>query len=275
MPAIRTKSDVPVSTLVVDDEPLARSLLAALVRRDDSLRLVGECSNGTEAVEAVGRLRPDLVFLDIQMPVMDGIETVRTLLINEHVPYVIFVTAFDDYAVQAFEIDALDYLVKPIEKERFRRSVARARKVIRERDIVTLTSRLLDIGRPGAAGDCNAVQELTLRSGDSIVQISTDDVTWIEAANQYCYVHTANCRYTVSESLGQYAKRITDPRFFRIHRSVLVNAAVVVDVRRRRNGTHRVEIATGESLVLARSRASMVPGLLRTARTWGRNDRAR
>lgn len=261
--------DATISTLVVDDEVLARNLISSLVRREPGLMLIGESGDGAAALDTVESARPDLVFLDIQMPVMGGLAVAERLAGTEYLPYIIFVTAFDEYAIRAFELNALDYLVKPIEKDRFRAAVARARRAIRDREMVALTERLFQLnrmtrGEQRPPGD--GLQELTVRSGDSIIQLTTDDVIWIEAANQYVHIHTGTRTYTVSESLGQYSKRINDPRFFRVHRSAIVNGAAVAGISRQRNGTHLLRLRNGQTLVLARSRASMVPGILRAAR---------
>lgn len=263
------KQDATISTLVVDDEVLARNLISSLVRREPGLMLIGECANGAAALEVIESSRPDLVFLDIQMPVMGGLAVAERLAGEDHLPYIIFVTAFDEYAIRAFELNALDYLVKPIEKDRFRAAVTRARKAIRDREMLALTERLFRLNRMANSerqhsDDC--LQELTVRSGDAIIQLTTNDVIWIEAANQYVHIHTETRTYTVSESLGQYSKRLNDPRFFRVHRSALVNGAAVAGVSRQRNGTHLLRLRSGQTLVLARSRASMVPGILRAAR---------
>ena len=267
MAAGRAETPLPISTLVVDDEVLARNLVTTLVRRDAELRLVGECSDGGAAIESIVRHKPDLVFLDIQMPVVDGLGVARKLAKMDEPPYVIFTTAFDEHAIEAFELNALDYLVKPLQKERFRASVQRAKSAIRDREMLDLTSRLLALGNGQRAEQTGeAEKELTIRNGDSIVQVTTRDIVWVEAASQYVHVHTGNRTFTVSETLSQYSKRIDDPAFFRIHRSALVNGRAVVDVSRQANGTHRLRLVNGHTLTLARSRSGLVPGILRTAR---------
>jgi DNA-binding LytR/AlgR family response regulator len=260
---------LPISTLVVDDEALARSLLATLVKRDAGLRLVGCCRDGAEALEQIATSEPDLVFLDIHMPVIDGLTVARRLATLEHVPYVIFVTAFDEHAIEAFELNALDYLVKPLQKARFNAAVERAKSAIRNRELLGLTERLLALGRdrqPHSGEPTPTETELTVRCGDSLVQLTSADIIWIEAANQYVLIHTATNTYTVSETLAAYSKRVADARFFRVHRSALVNGTAVVDVAKRKNGTHRLRLRNGDTLTVARSRAALVPGILRSAR---------
>jgi len=264
--------NTPIPTMVVDDEALARSLVAALVRQDPDLQLVAECGDGSGALEAIDSVCPQLVFLDVRMPVLSGTQVAERLGTRSNPPYVIFVTAFDDHAIRAFELDALDYLVKPVQKQRFRAAVERAKAAIRSRALCQLTEQILALGgtEQGAVRtDDPGAHELTLRTGDDIVQLATSDIVWIEAANQYVHLHTATRTYTASESLGQYLKKIRDRRFLRVHRSAVVNAAAVTAVRRRRNGTHQLRLANGEKLVLSRSRAGLVPSILRAARLAG------
>jgi two-component system LytT family response regulator len=265
MPA--AKSAVPISTLIVDDEELARNLLGTLVRRHPDLILTGECADGAAALETASSKHPDLVFLDIHMPVLNGMAVAEKLAAFDPAPYIIFVTAFDDYAIRAFELNALDYLVKPLEKERFRAAIERATTAIRNKEMLSLTERLLQLGRTNRGHTlAENDHELMIRSGDSIVQLRTSDIVWIEAANQYVHIHTAARTFTASESLSQYSKRINDPWFFRIHRSAIVNGRAIAAVAKKRNGTHVLKLRTGHSLVVARSRASMIPSILRAAR---------
>ncbi|MBT8079467.1 MAG: LytTR family DNA-binding domain-containing protein [Gammaproteobacteria bacterium] len=260
---------VPLSALIVDDEALARDLLVSLVHRTPGLTLAAQCANGGEALRAVRAKNPDLVFLDIHMPVMDGITVAEKLAQSADPPYIVFVTAYDEFAIKAFELNALDYLVKPIEKKRFAAAAARAADAVRSSELLSLTQRLLQFSREARSGQATRQmtgKELTVRSGDALEQLTTDDILWVEAANQYAHIHTANKTYTVSESLSQYARRFDDPFFYRIHRSTLVNGSAIVRVRKMRNGTHLVRLVNGDELVVARSRASLVPSILRAAR---------
>jgi len=269
LPSMQANSErIPVSTLIVDDEVLARNLLAALVRKDPELLLAGECADGQAALEAVRERKPDIVFLDVSMPGPDGTAIAGELARLAEPPYVIFVTAHAEHAVQAFELGAVDYLVKPLRKARFQAAVERAKQAVRNDEMVALTERLVTLSRGARAakqGEPDRI-ELNIRVGNSLVQLSGDDVVWLEAANQYVEIHTDSRSYTVSESLGRYAEHLGDGRFFRIHRSAVVNASAVHKVSRRRNGTHVLTLRNGNELVVARSRASLVPEIMRVAR---------
>lgn len=259
---------MPISTLIVDDEDLARSLVAALVRKDPELLSVGECSDGGAALQKIAEAKPDLVFLDIRMPVLNGLEVVERLLASDYLPYIIFVTAYDDYAIKAFELNVLDYLVKPIEKKRFHKAVRRAKEAIRKREMLDLTRRLVDLNQSVTASRDNDPGEgaLLVRKGDRVVRLTMSDIAWVEAANQYVHIHTGEESYTLSESLSQFQRRIDDPRFVRTHRSALVNAAAIESVLKNRNGTHLLKLRTGHDVTVARSRSALLPGLLRLAR---------
>ncbi|MEM7282181.1 MAG: LytTR family DNA-binding domain-containing protein [Pseudomonadota bacterium] len=259
-------SCAPISVVVVDDEPLARSLIATLVRRDSELMLVGECENGASALEKVQSVQPDLLFLDIKMPLMDGVTLAERLTREEHSPYIIFVTAFDDYAIEAFELDALDYLVKPVEKARFCAAVDRAKNAIRDQEIIALTQRLMSLNKTDHHSP-DLGHEILVRRGEEVVQLSTRDIQWLEAANQYVHIHSNKGVFTVSESLSQYSKKISDPVFIRVHRSAMVNAAAIASIKKKPNGTHAIQLNGGGSLIVARSRAALVPQLLRLTRS--------
>lgn len=261
-------NNIPISAIVVDDEALARSLIRKLVTSDPELMLVGEYDNGAEALEAIDLQSPQLVFLDVQMPVMDGVTLARKLSALERPPYVVFVTAFDKFATDAFDLCALDYLVKPVQKSRFAETLLRAKKAIRREEMVNLTERLLAFGRSRTEEMTETVAdaELCVRSGNTLVHLVTGDIVWLEAASQYVHLHTDDRTYTVSETLSAYADRINDPAFFRVHRSAVVNAQAIIRVCKRRNGTHSLELRNGHQVSVARSRAAMVPDLLRAAR---------
>lgn len=263
-----TTRNTPISTIVVDDEPLARSLVCSLVRSDPELELTGAYENGKEALRAAHTCCPDLVFLDIQMPVVDGIAVAAELARQEQPPYIVFVTAWDTHAIEAFKLNALDYLVKPLQKARFAETLNRAKEAIRRRELLGLTERLLALG--AAENEHGAVrnheEDLFVRSGDMLVRLVPDDIVWIEAASQYAHIHTDKKCYTVSETLAAWSMRIRDPRFIRVHRSAVVNGAAIMRVFKQKNGTHRLRLRNGDSVTVARSRAGLVPALLRAAR---------
>lgn len=264
-----------ITTLIVDDERLARSLIRSLVERDPTLEVLGECGDGEAALTAIRHLRPDLVFLDVQMPLLDGVQVIRRLAAADHQPYVIFLTAFDDYAIDAFEYNALDYLVKPIRKARFRQSVERARAALRRREMCQLTERMLSLAGDGRVNGPTTpektppAEDLLVWKGTQAVNIACRDIIWVEAANQYVRIHLAEQEYIVAESLGSFYKKLQRPQFQRIHRSAVINTLYLDQVSRRPNGTHELLMQGGVRLSLARSRRNLVPQLLRSSRRAG------
>jgi len=237
-----------IRTLVADDEPLARELLGNFVRRDPGLEWVGEAASGAETLTAVRQYAPELLLLDIQMPSLDGISVAEQLAGMAAAPYIIFVTAHDNFALQAFEVAVRDYLVKPVSKRRFATAIRRARQALSGTSIETGTAATL-----------------TVRNGDELTSLEPDDIVWVEAANQYVRLHTGNREFVVSQSLRQFARDLPRRQFARIHRSTLINLRHIVGVRTN-DGRYRVEMSDDSLLDIARSRKSLVPDLLAQAR---------
>lgn len=265
--------DLTIDTLVVDDEPLARQLVESLLAADKDIRVVALCANGPEALEAIRRHKPRLMFLDIQMPGLSGFDLLEKLE-PELMPYIIFVTAYDQYALKAFEIHALDYLLKPFEKERFHESLARAKEVIHSQALAGLTGKILQLAKShrdgGAAGltpelpdKTGYLQELVIREGGRLLAIKSRDIVWLEAANQYARVHTLNGSHLLSRSLDTLQKQLDGDCFFRIHRSAVVNVHFIKEVRTAKNATCDVILTTGKQLKLSRSRKHILPELLK------------
>lgn len=255
-----------IRTLIVDDEPLARDLLARLVDKDSMLQIVGSAADGGEALAQISKLKPDLVFLDVQMPVLDGIGVANRLRHRRQMPHIVFVTAFDQYAIKAFELNVLDYLLKPIEKERFYPTVDRAKQAIAEKKIVGLAERMLGLvsayerNGPAAPPEDNA---FLINTGQRLVSVSPDDIVWAEAANQYVKIHTEAGSFLMSENLSQFSKKLDERTFARVHRSATINVSKLVSVARRGSGAHTLTLTGGHQVILARSRASLLPFLLK------------
>jgi two-component system LytT family response regulator len=222
-----------IRTLIVDDEPLAREGLRLLLAADREIRVVGECANGREAVEAIHRLRPDLVFLDVQMPELDGFGVIASLQPTE-LPQVVFVTAYDRYALRAFEVHALDYLLKPFDDERFHDALARAKRRVapRSREHTTRLA-VKDLGR--------------------IVFLDVAEIQWIEAADYYVQLHVGGQSYLHRESMQSLEARLDPSQFLRIHRSAIVNVQAVKEIRHERRRDLVVVLTCGATLRVARS----------------------
>jgi two-component system LytT family response regulator len=236
--------------VVADDEPLARERLRSLLAREDWLELVGECQNGTEAIETIGRLQPDLVFLDVQMPGATGFEVIDAIG-PARMPLVIFVTAYDKYALRAFDVHALDYLLKPFDRDRFKRAVGRARQQMDRRSTGDLERRLLELVqdlKPAA----NRLERFVIKSGGRVFFVRADEIDWIEAAGNYVKLHVANEAHLFRETMNALEAKLDPDVFFRIHRSHIVNIERVKELQPWFNGEYVVFLRSGTRLTLSR-----------------------
>jgi two-component system, LytTR family, response regulator len=243
----------PLRCLLVDDEPLARRGLRYRLERIGDTEIVGEASNGREALGLIGQLDPDLMFLDIQMPGIDGFGVLRALPVSRW-PMVVFTTAYDQYAVDAFRVHALDYLLKPVEDERLREAVARARLIRQRSEMESEHARLLAMvaeQRPQSLGE-RGDDRLTLKDGSTLVRVPLDDIRWIDAAGDYVVVHTGEINHVARASLRELAERLPAERFVRIHRSTIVHTRYVKRLRPHINGEYFVDLEGGHELKLSR-----------------------
>lgn len=221
-----------VRAVVVDDEPLARANLTALLARDSETEVVAECGSAAEAVAAVRALHPDLLFLDVQMPGHDGFDVLEQL--GAAAPKaIIFVTAYDHYAVKAFDAEALDYLLKPFDDARFARALERAKAALRER-------------KPSE-------KRLLIKSAGRLTILKSGEIDWIEAADYYACLHSRGRSHLLRRSLTELEEELDQEMFCRIHRSAIVNLERVREVRLDANGEHQVVLTDGTRLRLSRS----------------------
>jgi two-component system LytT family response regulator len=255
---------VSVKVLIVDDESLGRRLIRSLLENDNEIEIVGEASSAREAQERIVEFQPDLVFMDIEMPGGSGIELLRNLL--EPVPYVIFVTAHAEFALPAFELHAFDYLVKPVQRGRFVDSVIRAKQRITEGRVAGLAAQIANaastIRDSGEARDAYFPRQLTIRVRRKLLALEMDEIIWIEGASQYSRVHTRNGEYLLSRTLASLESELDPTRFFRIHRSAIVNAAHVREVRSNGDGRYNIYMNGGPTLPLGRARKEILQALL-------------
>jgi len=243
--------------VVVDDEPLGRRGVVSRLEKSDAVEVVAQCGSGRQAIEAVRRLRPDLLFLDVQMPGLDGFDVVAELAESER-PHVVFVTAYDRHAVRAFQVHALDYLLKPIDDERFEETLRRAIRAIdreRESDLGRRVSAVVTEMRgerpersPRALANCYAVREK-----GKVVFVRHADIDWIEAAGDYVRLHAGPRAWLVRETLGAVERRLGSRRFLRIHRSTIVNVDRVRELRSFDNGDGAVLLNDSPELRLSRT----------------------
>jgi two-component system LytT family response regulator len=233
-----------IRTMVVDDEPLARSNLTVLLRLDPEIAIVGECGSGVDAVEEIRRAKPELLFLDIQMPECDGFDVLT--LLGKHVPpAIVFVTAYDQYALRAFEAGALDYLLKPFDTARFVRALDRAKqKVIGGVGGVT--------GPGGGRGQPRKLERLVIKSAGEVAFVSVTEIDWIEAADYYAALHVGAKTHLLRRSISDLEQDLDADVFCRIHRSTIVNLERVQGLKLGEDGEYRVLIRNGSELRLSR-----------------------
>ncbi len=246
----------PIRTLIADDEPLARRQLRALLERDAQISLVGEATTGQETRKAIRELKPELVLLDVRMPLGDGFSVLEDLA---DPPYVIFATAHSDYAVRAFDVEAVDYLLKPFDDERFEKAVRRAKDIIRARRLVRLAR---DIAQregmlPAAAPVPAQPEQLTVNQGRNVSWVNVDDIEWIEAADYYAQVHAHGRSHLVRETLQKLEERL-GARFLRVHRGALVHTRFIERLDRLPNGELIVVLKSGTRVDVSRARRAGV-----------------
>ena len=244
---------MPIRTLIVDDEPLARDRLLNLLRAEPDIEIVGQCANGQEAVSAIQKEQPNLVFLDVQMPELNGFDVLAALDLNR-MPVVIFVTAFDRFALRAFEVHALDFLLKPFDQERFNKALDRARSHLKNRRADELSQRLAALlaGLPAGTSGSKPVERLAVKTEGRIVFVRTDDLDWIEAADNYVSLHVGGESFLLRETMNHLEGRLAAGKFLRISRSVIVNVERVKELQPLFHGEYAVILRNGMRLTLTR-----------------------
>ena len=239
-----------IKVLVADDEPLARERLSGLLGQEPDIEVVGQARDGEEAVTAIHDDSPDLVFLDVQMPQMSGFDVIEAVG-SDKMPLVIFVTAYDQHALKAFQVRALDYLLKPFDRERFKDALSRARKQLERDENGDLGRRLLalvkDLRRDQPKSD-----RLVVKSGGRLFFLRTDEIDWVEAAGNYVRLHVGPGSHLLRETMNAIEGRLDPEKFFRIHRSRIVNMERIQELQPWLNGEYAVLLRPGTRLTLSR-----------------------
>ena len=245
--------------LIVDDEALARTALVRLLKRERDVSLIGQCDDGESAVQTIRQAQPDIVFLDVQMPEMDGFQVVETIGV-ERMPVTIFVTAFDRYAIRAFDANAVDYLLKPFAPDRLTRALARARERYLGKQDKEAAQRLFSLLDSRLQSDY--AQRLAVATGGRIVFVPVADIDWIEAEGNYARLHVSRKAFDVRETLQALMEKLDPREFIRIHRSTIVNARRIREVQPWFQGSHIVVLQSGEELRMSRYQRDAVDRLL-------------
>ncbi|MBI1732147.1 MAG: response regulator transcription factor [Gammaproteobacteria bacterium] len=267
----------PLRTLIVDDEALARRGLRMRLERHKDVEILGECRNGREALASIPELEPNLVFLDIQMPGFDGFDVVRSLQ-GDDMPMVIFATAFDQYAIRAFEVHAVDYILKPVDEDHLARALERARDRLTGKQAVSEKEHLLDVigeitGRAPAEveqwiGDGTTParrypEKIAIRDGGSTALVPARDIDWVDAAGDYMCVHAKGLIHVMRITMKQLEEQLDPALFLRVHRSTIVNIDRVQKISAHMNGEYHLILSDNTRLKMSRGYKDRVQLLLK------------
>jgi two-component system LytT family response regulator len=249
-----------IRALIVDDEALAREKIATLLAGDVEVEIIGECTDGLAAVSAIESQRPDLLFLDVQIPELDGFGVLE-MIDEERMPVVIFVTAYDQYALRAFEVHALDYLLKPFDRERFDKALQRGKHQIGRERAGTINQKLIALladlkARP------KQLERLVIKSGGRVFFLRVDEIDWIEAAANYVRLHVGKESHLLRETINSLATKLDPDKFLRIHRSSIVNLERIKELQPWFHGDYVVILQDGTQLTSSRSYREQLHKLL-------------
>jgi two-component system LytT family response regulator len=240
-----------IRALIADDEALARKFIRRMLKDDRDVEVVGECSNGKQAVAMIRKHNPDVVFLDVQMPEMDGFAVLEAIGI-ERLPEIIFATAYEHYAIRAFELHALDYLLKPFDQARFKEAIRHAKerfRSVRQNDGRMQISALLE----SIKNKPQYLDRLVIKAGGRITFLSTRDINWIEADDKYVHLHTNKGSPMVRQTLSAMETQLDPRKFRRIHRSAIVNVERIKELQPLFSGEHSILLEDGTKLTLSRN----------------------
>lgn len=244
-----------LGVIIVDDEAPARELIRLLLDKYDFVELLGLCSDGQSAINLIQKIQPDLVFLDIQMPEVSGFDVIRAIP-EDVLPYFIFTTAYDQYAIQAFEVNAIDYLLKPFDDERFDRAIHRAKTAHQDRADKAWGDQIRKLlGGIPPPENRNYLRKLSVKVGNKIKFIPVDEVIWLEAENQYVKIHTITTSYLLRQSLSKLEDTLSPEEFYRIHRSSIVRINAIRQIEPYFKGDYTVYLENGTIVKLSRNRA--------------------
>ena len=240
-----------IKTIVVDDEPIARARVLSLLGDEPDIEVVGECSSGQQAVSTIAETSPDLVFLDVEMPEMDGFALARALG-PDRMPAVVFVTAFEEYALRAFEVHALDYLLKPFSAQRFKSALSHARQHLAQRQSTTQLGEQIMAMLPDMRLRERRPNRLVVKASGRVYFVRIADIDWCEAAGNYVSLHVGQLSHLVRDTMGHLETQLDPHQFVRIHRSTIVNVDRIEELRSSFNGEHVVLLRDGTRLTLSR-----------------------
>ncbi len=240
-----------ITCIIIDDEKLARDLLLEYVQQMPNLQVIGECGKGKEAVEAIDRLKPDLIFLDVQMPGMNGFDVLDEIT---HDPYVIFCTAYDQYAIKAFEKNVVDYILKPLDQERFRLGVERAinRMKLEQNNVGELLRNLKTENKTSYDS------HIFVQKSEKLLNLPVEEIVYLEASGDYTILSTKNDQFVSSSGIGKLEEILNPEIFIRVHRSTIININNLKEIEKHFNGGMVVKMLNGKSFPVSRTYAKLI-----------------
>lgn len=242
----------PIKVLVIDDESLARDLIIELLKEFDGFELIGECADGLEAVKTIEKQHPDLIFLDIQMPVLNGLEVLEEIK-DEYLPEIIFVTAFDNYAIRAFDFHAIDYLLKPFSRSRFRKAILHAKERIERQNGASESKQQINSLLETHKTRPPHLQRIFVKDNGKIILLEPQTINWIEADDKYLQLHTKQKTYLVRQTMNSIEAELDSNIFLRIHRSTIVNLTRVREIHPLFNNEYVLILEDKTKLTLSRN----------------------
>ncbi|WP_026374743.1 LytR/AlgR family response regulator transcription factor [Aestuariibacter salexigens] len=269
-----------IKALVVDDEPLARKGMALRLSEIEGVELLGECQNGIDAVTDIPRLQPDVVFLDIQMPGLNGFQVIRKLQeLKQPIPLIVFVTAFDNYAIKAFDIHALDYVLKPVDEQRLMDAVKKVKDYFSMHKEGEHKQKLVSLVADFTGDDCEDIlrrladgeridspsypEILAIKDGTEVTRVPVSDIQWIDAAGDYMCVHTTDGTHIMRRTMKELEQDLDPNRFVRVHRSALTNIKFVKKLVSHVSGEYHIVLHNGTELKVSRSHRDRVKEMIR------------
>lgn len=239
-----------LKTIIVDDEPLACDRLEGLLKHEKEIEIVAICENGEEAIKEINNQTPDLVFLDIQMPEIDGFEVLKNIN-QKQIPAIIFATAYDEYALKAFDVHALDYLLKPFKKERFNDALNRARNVIKYEKSTLFNKKIENLLE--SLNTRAPLTRIKVKSSERYFFLNVDEIDWIEAEGNYVHIYSGDKNYMIRDTMKKMVDKLDSNTFFRIHRSTIVNVDKINGLEQWFHGDYKVTLKSGKQLTLSRN----------------------
>ncbi len=241
-----------IRAIIIDDEPLAREKVQLFAASEPDIEIVDVCTNGHEAISSFNTYKPDLLFLDIQMPELNGFEVLQQLPTNP-LPGIIFITAYDEFALRAFEFHALDYLLKPYDRERFQKSVAHARATLRSTTETETTTQQIKLLLNSIQQNSNKLERLIVKTNGRIIFLRIEEIDWMEAAGNYVKLHVGNETHLIRETMNGLEQQLNPLKFIRIHRSTIINIEKIKELEPYFNGEYKVILSNNIQLILSRN----------------------